>query len=145
MRSSRLSSKLERCISPEGNYPIVGKSISLRTGIFHTLSQVSLFKMLPRNIEPAQVRSALTKVLRNLFEGNQNFISDNWLNLGFNGHQADIAETDINTGSLYLCCAVFLPLGLDSNDPFWDDEFEEWTSLRAWNGYPTGMDQSINF
>ena len=145
MWSSRLSSKLERCISPEGNYPIVGKSISLRTGIFHTLSQVSLFKMLPRNIEPAQVRSALTKVLRNLFEGNQNFISDNWLNLGFNGHQADIAETDINTGSLYLCCAVFLPLGLDSNDPFWDDEFEEWTSLRAWNGYPTGMDQSINF
>jgi hypothetical protein len=99
---------------------------------------------LPRNIEPAQVRSALTKVLRNLFEGNQNFIKENWLTLGLNGHQVDIVETDINTGSLYLCCAVFLPLGLDSNDPFWSYEFEEWTSLKAWNGHATGIDQSIN-
>jgi hypothetical protein len=145
MRSSRLSSQLERIISPEGNYPIIGKSISFRTGIFHTLAQASLLKVLPRNIEPAQVRSALTQVLRNLFEGNQNFINGSWLALGLNGHQEDIAETDINTGSLYLCCAVFLPLGLDPNDPFWTNEFEEWTSLKAWNGHPTGIDQSINF
>ena len=145
MRSSRLSSQLERCISPEGNYPIIGKSIAFRTGIFHTLSQVSLLKALPKNMAHAQVRAALTKVLRNLFEGNQNFIKDNWLALGLNGHQAGIAETDVNTGSLYLCCAVFLPLGLDSNDPFWNDESEEWTSLKAWNGRETGIDQSINF
>jgi hypothetical protein len=145
MRSSRLSSQLERCISPEGNYPIIGKSIAFRTGIFHALSQVSLLKALPKNMAPAQVRAALTKVLRNLFEGNQNFIKDNWLALGLNGHQSDIAEADVNTGSLYLCCAVFLPLGLDSNDPFWNDESEEWTSLKAWNGRETGVDQSINF
>ena len=145
MRSSRLSSQLERCISPEGNYPIIGKSIAFRTGIFHTLSQASLLKALPKNLEPAQVRSALTKVLRNLFEGNQNFVNDNWLTLGLNGHQSDIAETDVNTGSLYLCCAVFLPLGLDFNDPFWDNEFEEWTSLKAWNGRETETDQSIDF
>ena len=145
MRSSRLSSQLERIISPEGNYPIIGKSISFRCGIFHTLSQISLLEVLPKNIAPAQVRSALTKVLRNLFEGNQNFIKDNWLALGLNGHQADITENDINTGSLYLCCAVFLPLGLDSNDSFWNDEFEEWTSLKAWNGHETEIDQSINF
>ena len=145
MRSSRLSSQLERIISPEGNYPIIGKSIAFRTGIFHTLAQVSLLKVLPRNIEPAQVRSALTQVLRNLFEGNQNFIKENWLTLGLNGHQADLAETDINTGSLYLCCAVFLPLGLDPNDSFWTNDFEEWTSLKAWKGYAVDSDQSINF
>ena len=145
MRSSRLSSQLERIISPEGNYPIIGKSITFRTGIFHVLAQVSLLRVLPRNIEPAQVRSALTQVLRNLFEGNQNFIKENWLALGLNGHQVDIAETDVNTGSLYLCCAVFLPLGLDPNDSFWNNEFEEWTSLKAWKGYAIGKDQSINF
>lgn len=145
MRSSRLSSQLERCISPEGSYPVVGRAISYRTGIFHTLAQASLLRILPRNIEPSQVRAALTKILRNFFDGNQNFTSDGWLLLGLNGHQVEIAENDINTGSLYLCCSVFLPLGLDSNDPFWSDEFSEWTSLKAWNGYIIGYDQPIDF
>ena len=145
MRSSRLASQLERCISPNGTFPVVGRSMTYRTGVFHTLSQVALLRILPRNIEVAQVRSALTKVLRNLFEGNQNFSNGGWLITGLNGHQPDIAENDINTGSLYICCSVFLPLGLDSNDPFWSDEFAEWTSLKAWNGHVTSSDQPINF
>ena len=145
MRSSRLASQLERCISPEGTFPVIGKSMSYRTGVFHTLSQVALLKILPRNIEVAQVRSALTKVLRNLFEDNQNFDAGKWLITGLNGHQVDIAENDINTGSLYICCSVFLPLGLDSNDPFWSDEFAEWTSLKAWHGHVASSDQPIDF
>lgn len=145
MRSSRLSSQLERCISPEGTYPVVGKSMAYRSGIFHTLAQVSLLKVLPRNIEPSQVRSALTKVLRKLFEGDQNFTNGHWLISGLNGHQVDIAENDINTGSLYMCCSVFLPLGLDANDSFWVDGFSEWTSLKAWNGHVTETDKSIDF
>ena len=145
MRSSRLSSQLERCISPEGSYPVIGRAICYRTGIFHTLAQASLLRILPRNIEPSQVRAALTKVLRNFFDGNQNFTSERWLLLGLNGHQVEIAENDINTGSLYLCCSVFLPLGLDSNDPFWSGEFREWTSLKAWKGQFVGYDQPIDF
>ena len=145
MRSSRIASQLERIISPEGTYPIIGKFITYRCGIFHTLSQVSLLKILPRNIQPAQVRSALTKVLRNLFDGHQNLSKENWLILGLNGHQKDLAEKDVNTGSLYLCCAVFLALGLDANDPFWTDEPAEWTSVKAWRGHPTQKDQPINF
>ena len=145
MRSSRLASQLERCISPNGTFPVVGRSMTYRTGVFHTLSQVALLRILPRNIEVAQVRSALTKVLRNLFEGNQNFANGGWLITGLNGHQTELAENDINTGSLYLCCSVFLPLGLDSNDPFWSDDFAEWTSLKAWNGRAVGSDQPIDF
>lgn len=49
MRSSRLSSQLERMISPEGTYPVIGKSVAYRSGVFHTLAQISLFKILPRN------------------------------------------------------------------------------------------------
>ena len=145
MRSSRLASQLERCISPNGTFPVVGRSMTYRTGVFHTLSQVALLRILPRNIEVAQVRSALTKVLRNLFEGNQNFANGGWLITGLNGHQTEIAENDINTGSLYICCSVFLPLGLDSNDPFWSDDFAEWSSLKAWNGRAVGSDQPIDF
>ena len=145
MRSSRLASQLERVISPEGTYPLLGKSLSYRCGVFHLLSQAALLKILPRNINPAQVRSALTKVLRAQFENNNNFNTEGWLIIGLNGSQVEISEGNINTGSLYACCAVFLPLGLGVNDLFWTAPFAEWSSLKAWNGHQIQQDQSINF
>lgn len=145
MRSSRLSSQLERLISPDGTYPLLGKSLPYRCGVFHLLSQAALLKILPRNINPSQVRSALTKVLQKQFTDNQNFNSEGWLLCGLNGSQPDMCESDINTGSMYLCCAVFLPLGLNSEDIFWKAPAEEWSSLKAWNGHQIQKDQSINF
>ena len=145
MRSSRLASQLERMISPEGTYPLLGKSLTYRCGVFHLLSQAALLKILPRNISPAQVRSALTEVLKRLFDKNQNLTSDGWLIMGLHGSQTDIAENNVTTGSLYLCCAVFLPLGLDANDVFWNTPSAEWTSKKAWNGHQIQPDQSINF
>nr|WP_294998356.1 DUF2264 domain-containing protein [uncultured Methanobrevibacter sp.] len=145
MRSSRLASQLERMISPEGTYPLLGKALSYRCGIFHLLSQAALLKILPRNISPAQVRSALTKVIQRQFSGNQNFDSEGWLICGFNGSQLEICENNIDTGSLYACCAVFLPLGLKPEDMFWKAPSEDWSSLKAWNGQPIQPDQSINF
>ena len=145
MRSSRLSSQLERVISPEGTYPLVGKALSYRCGVFHLLSQAALLKILPRNILPAQVRSALTKVIQKQFEGNQNFNTEGWLICGLNASQIEICEDNINTGSLYACCAVFLPLGLRPDDVFWKAPYEEWSSLKAWNGHQIPKDQSINF
>ena len=144
MRSSRLASQLERVISPEGTYPLLGKSLSYRCGVFHLLSQAALLKILPRNIDPAQVRSALTKVLRAQFDDNKNF-NNGWLIIGLNGSQVEISESNVNTGSLYACCAVFLPLGLGVNDVFWTAPFAEWSSLKAWNGHQIQQDQSINF
>ena len=145
MRTSRLASQLERSISPEGTYPLVGKSLSYRTGIFHALTQASLFKILPKNIAPAQVRTALTAVLKSHFAGNHNFDGNGWLTVGINGNQLDASEKSINSGSVYLCCEVFLPLGLSFNDPFWSDPFEEWSSLKAWNGHSIDVDQPIDF
>ena len=145
MRSSRLSSQLERTISPEGTYPLLGKTLSYRCGVFHLLSQAALLKILPRNISPAQVRGALTKVIQRQFTGDQNFSSDGWLICGFNASQMEICEDNINTGSLYACCAVFLPLGLKADDTFWKAPSEEWSSLKAWNGHQIQPDQSINF
>lgn len=145
MRSSRLASQLERSISPEGTYPLVGKSLAYRCGVFHLLSQAALLKVLPRNISPAQVRSALTKVIKRQFEGNQNFNSEGWLICGFNASQIEMCEDNIDTGSLYACCTVFVPLGLSQNDLFWKAPYEEWSSLKAWNGHQIGPDQTINF
>ena len=145
MRSSRLSSQLERIISPEGTYPLVGSCLTYRCGVFHLLSQASLLKILPRNINPAQVRSALTAVLKKQFAENQNFSSNGWLLVGLNGSQTDISESDINTGSLYFCCTIFLALGLPDSDVFWTSPYAEWTSIQAWNGQPIQKDQSIDF
>ena len=145
MRSSRLSSQMERIISPEGTYPLLGKSLAYRCGVFHLLSQAALLKVLPRNISPAQVRSALTKVIQRQFSGNQNFSSEGWLICGLNASQIDLCEEDIDTGSLYACCAVFLALGLKPDDVFWSSPFQEWSSLKAWNGNQIQPDQPINF
>lgn len=145
MRSSRHSAQLERMISPEGTYPLVGSSLSYRCGVFHLLSQAALLKILPRNINPAQVRSALTKVLKTQFGNNNNFDSAGWLVVGLNGSQIDISENDINTGSLYMCCSIFLALGLDYNDKFWTDPASEWSSLKAWKGHKIKADQLIDF
>ena len=145
MRSSRLSSQLERTISPEGTYPLLGSCLSYRCGVFHLLSQAALLKILPRNIKPAQVRSALTTVLKKQFAENQNFSSNRWLLVGLNGSQLDISESDINTGSVYFCCAIFLALGLPASDLFWTEPYGEWTSVQAWTGQPIQKDQTIDF
>ena len=145
MRSSRLSSQLERMISPEGTYPLLGKSLAYRCGVFHLLSQAALLKILPRNISSAQVRSALTKVIQRQFTGNQNFDSEGWLICGLNASQIDMCEDEINTGSIYACCAVFLALGLKPDEMFWKQPAEEWSSQKAWNGHQIQPDQSINF
>ena len=145
MRSSRLASQLERMISPEGTYPIVGRSVSYRCGVFHLLSQAALLKILPRNISQGQVRCGLTKVLQRQFTGNQNFNSEGWLICGFNGSQIEMCENDIDTGKLYACCAILLPLGLKQDDVFWNAPYEEWSSLKAWNGHQIQPDQPINF
>jgi hypothetical protein len=109
------------------------------------LSQAALLKVLPRNINPTQVRAALTKVLKRQFGNNNNFDSAGWLVVGLNGSQIDISENNINTGSLYMCCSIFLALGLDFNDQFWTAPASEWSSLKAWRGHPIKADQLIDF
>ena len=54
-----------------------------------------------------------------------------------------MAEEYINTGSIYLCTAAFLPLGLPADDPFWAAPPRDWTTKRAWNGQDVGTDHAI--
>ena len=125
---------LERLISPEGTYPVFGRSMLYRTAVFQALSQACLFGLYNEDIDPAQVRCALTKVLENQFKSGDNFDKNGWLRFGFNGHQLKIAEEYSNTGSMYLCSTIFLVLGLPESDRFWSNPDCEWTSLKAWKG-----------
>lgn len=125
---------LERLISPEGTYPVVGRSMLYRTAVFQALGQACLFGLYNEDVKPEQVRSALTAVIQNQFSSNDNFDKNGWLRFGFNGNQPKIAEDYSNTGSMYLCTTGFLPLGLPASDRFWSGPKSEWTSLKAWNG-----------
>ena len=134
-RLSRYAAQLERFISPEGSYPVVGRSIVYRIGVFHALGQASLMHILPIKVKPAQVRCALTCVIKRQFGTNANFDQQGWITVGFNGgEQIKISENYINTGSAYLCVMGLLPLGLPATDEFWAAPYAEWTNLRAWNG-----------
>ena len=56
-----------------------------------------------------------------------------WLRIGLNGAQPGMAETYISTGSLYLCAAAFLPLGLPPGDRFRTAPAQPWTQARVWS------------
>ena len=143
-REARYAAQLERLISPEGTYPAVGRSITYRFGSFHALSHAVLLGILPKELPAAQVRSALSAVIGRQLSTPGNFDRDGWLTVGFSGHQLHMSEPYINTGSEYLCCAVFLPLGLPADDPFWAGAAQEWSQLKAWKGIDIGADHALN-
>ena len=142
-RLTRYAEQQERLISPEGTFPVVGRSIVYRTGAFHALAQASLMHLLPQGVSPAQVRCGLTKVIERQFQSPDNFDAGGWLKIGFTGDQIEMSESYINTGSVYLCLAGFLPLGLPVSDPFWSTAAAQWTNLRAWSGNFVKADHAI--
>ncbi|MCC7400431.1 MAG: DUF2264 domain-containing protein [Chitinophagaceae bacterium] len=144
-RMVRYSEFLERIISPDGTYPAFGRSITYRTAAFQALGQTALMEKLPEYILPAQVRCALTKVMHNMYDGNQNFDSNGWLVLGFNGHQPMVADQYTSTGSLYMATLGFLPLGLPADNRFWTDPPVDWTSKKAWGGLTLKKDYKVEW
>ena len=142
-RSKRYAVIQERLISPEGTFPPVGRSIAYRFGVFQTLAHHALRQDLPRELAPEQIRSALTQVLKRSMEAPGTFTDIGWLTIGFCGHQPEIGEGYISTGSVYLCAAMFLPLGLAESDSFWSHPSMEWTSKRAWSGKAFPIDQCL--
>lgn len=142
-RAQRYAQMLERLISPEGTYPIVGRSITYRFGAFHLLSQAALEHFLDKSMDPAQVRCALTAVIKRMLDHTDVFDENGWLRHGVYGYQPGLGENYICTGSLYLCCAVFLPLGLSPQDAFWNNPNCKWTSQRIVSGENFPKDCSI--
>ena len=72
------------------------------------------------------------------------FRENGWLNPGVYGHQEELGERYINTGSLYLCSAVFLALGLSPNDKFWTEPDTPWTQKAIWSGQHVHIDHAID-
>ena len=139
-RMQRFNVLLERLISPEGTYPAVGRSMTYRLGAFQTMGLAVWKYTLPQRLTNGGVRSALTTVMKRMFSQPGNFNKEGYLQLGFVGHQPDLADYYTNNGSLYITSLGFLPLGLPADHSFWTDAPEPWTQQRAWSGQPFAKD-----
>ena len=142
-RARRYAEIQERLIAPDGTYPAVGRSITYRFGAFHALAQMAWMQKLPERVAPAQVRCALTSVIRKQIEAPGTFDEHGWLRIGFCGHQPTLAEPYISTGSLYLCATALLPLGLPPEDPLWNSPDAPWTSQQIWSGRALPADHAL--
>lgn len=142
-RARRYAAIQERLISPDGTFPPIGRSLCYRFGAFQHLADIALRGELPEGVAPAQVRSALTAVMRRSIEAPGTFDKNGWLTCGFYGHQPAIAEPYISTGSCYLCSVAWLPLGLPSSDPFWAAPAAPWTAKKIWSGENVKADHAL--
>lgn len=143
-RMQRYGVILERMISPEGSFPVFGRSITYRTGILQPLALLAWRGWLPEELSEGQVRAAMTAVLKRMFRDNRNFNEKGFLTIGFNGKQPDIADVYTNNGSLYMATLAFLPLGLPANHSFWTSPAQSWTSKKAWDGEEFPKDHAVN-
>ncbi len=143
-RMQRYNQFVERLISPEGTYPAFGRSVVYRLGAFQTLAMSAWKYGWPEGLSNGSVRSALTKVMENMFRDPANFNEGGYLALGYAGHQTDLANSYTNNGSLYITSSVFLPLGLPADHPFWTDPAEPWTQQKAWSGQQFLIDGHVS-
>jgi hypothetical protein len=143
-RARRYAAIQERLIAPDGTFPSIGRSTTYRFGAFHALAQIAAMRELPKPVKPAQVRSALTAVIRKMIQAPGTFDEHGWLRIGFFGHQPSLAEGYISTGSLYLCTMALLPLGLSPSDEFWSAPPARWTSQLIWSGESVPADHAIH-
>jgi hypothetical protein len=133
----------ERLIGSDGTFPLIGRSLAYRCGAFHHLASETLLERLPDSLSPGQVRSGLWAVIDRTLSDRRNYDADGWLAIGLSGHQPQIGEGYISTGSLYLAATAFLPLGLPKENLFWTSPAAEWTALRAWKGEDIGADAAL--
>ena len=139
-RAQKFAIVLERFISPEGTFPVIGRSTPYRTAAMQPLALMAWYQTLPKDLTNGQVRAALTQVLHRMWDQQNNYNEGGYLTIGFCGSQPGTADWYTNNGSLYMASLTFMPLGLPADHDFWTCPAEEWTQVKAWNGKPFPKD-----
>lgn len=142
-RAQRYGAILERLISPEGTFPVMGRSSAYRFAAFQTLAQLALWHALPGDVEPGAARAGMTAVVRRMIEAPGTFDKEGWLQIGAVGYQPDIRNSYNATGSLYICLVGLIELGLPPDDPFWTAPAAEWTQKKIWSGVDVPDDHAL--
>ena len=142
-RARRYAEIQERLISPEGTFPVIGRSEAYRFGAFFHLAYMALHKDLPPAVEPAAARGGITTAMRRMIEAPGTFDQNGWLRLGVVGFQPGVRETYNASGSLYICLLGLVHLGLPADDRYWTDPPVPWTQQRIWSGADVPRDRSL--
>ncbi|MBM6993081.1 MAG: DUF2264 domain-containing protein [Prevotella sp.] len=139
-RAQKFAIVLERFISPEGTFPVIGRSTPYRLAAMQPLALMAWYQKLPQDLTNGQVRAALTQVMHRMMDQQNNYNAGGYLTIGFCGSQPNVADWYTNNGSLYMCSLAFMPLGLPADAPFWTDAAQPWTQVKAWGGQPFPKD-----
>lgn len=139
-RAQKHAVVLERFISPEGTFPVFGRSIPYRMATMQPLALMAWYQTLPAELSNGQVRRALTKVMHRMYDHQNNFNEGGFLTIGFCGSQPNVADWYTNNGSLYMTSLSLMPLGLPADHPFWTDADQPTTQEKAWGGQPFPKD-----
>lgn len=139
-RAQKHAVVLERFISPEGTFPVFGRSIPYRMATMQPLALMAWYQTLPAELSNGQVRRALTKVMHRMYDHQNNFNEGGFLTIGFCGSQPGVADWYTNNGSLYMTSLSLMPLGLPADHPFWADAEQPTTQEKAWGGQPFPKD-----
>ena len=132
-RYARYVQLLERQIMPDGTMPVYGRTVTCRLGALHAMAEfVCVVDSIP-NLSMGQLRAAMTAVLKRQLQ-EQDFDSQSFLLVGYQGEQPNLAEDYISKGSGYHCTTFFLPLGLPLTHPFWTHPDKDWTSRKIYGG-----------
>ena len=144
-RMQRFSEHLERFVSPEGTFPMFGRSLTYRTAAFQPLALLALRKQLPAKLPEGQVRSAMRAVHERIFSAPSNFTKGGFLTIGFVGAQPELGDWYSNNGSMYITSASFLPLGLPATDSYWTAPAQDWTQKKAFAGDRFPKDYHVDY
>jgi hypothetical protein len=144
-RMQRFSEHLERFVSPEGTFPMFGRSLTYRTAAFQPLALLALRKQLPAKLPEGQVRSAMRAVHERIFSAPSNFTKGGFLTIGFVGAQPELGDWYSNNGSMYITSASFLPLGLPVTDSYWTATAQDWTQKKAFAGARFPKDYHVDY
>lgn len=141
-RAQRYTQHMLRSTHPDGSYPVTGRSLAYRCGVFHLPALLALKDDLPEDIPPGTLRNLLGAVISRTL-GPASYGAQGILNIGLQDHQPRVGERYISTGSLYLCSTAFLPLGLPAEHIFWTQPAGKTPYEQAWSGEDIAADQSI--
>ena len=139
-RAQKYAIILERFISPEGTFPVFGRSSTYRMAALQPLALMAWYQKLPKELSNGQVRAALTASMHRMYDQQNNYNDGGFLTIGFCGSQPDMADWYTNNGSLYMTSLSLMPLGLPASHDFWTCPAEPWTQVKAWGGQPFPKD-----
>ena len=133
-RAFRYAEVLEHMISPEGTFPVIGRSSVYRFASLQHLGYVGARVDWPELLDPGATRAAMTTVIKRMIEAPGMFDENGWLQPGYVGHQPSARDRYINTGALYNCTLGLAHLGMPADHPFWIAPKAKWFQQRVWSG-----------